>query len=101
MTRRKPSRLTTGRLQLLRLFSTLLPLTVIANFECFYEKVVKVKADVAAHLTFLVLSGLGHISTENFALGATTGKSVDPQHPPFCVFSAYSVRLMLVFFRAA
>ena len=28
MTRRKPSRLTTGRLQLLRLFSTLLPIAL-------------------------------------------------------------------------
>jgi hypothetical protein len=62
-----------------------------------------VKADVAAYLAFLVLCGLRHISKENFALGrsgATTGNSVDPQHPPFCLFSAYSVRLMLVFFRA-
>jgi len=35
----------------------------------FYEKVIKVKADVAALLTFLVLCGFRHISGENFALG--------------------------------
>jgi hypothetical protein len=55
----------------------------------FYEKVVTVKADVAALLTFLVLCGFRHISTEKFALGrsgATTGNSVDPQHPPLCLF---------------
>ena len=61
--------------------------------ECFYEKVIKVKADVAALLclisvlvafgtsgppsvrllfffTFLVFGGIRHISTENFALGS-------------------------------
>src|SRR5580700_5923735 len=38
--------------------------------KSFYEKVVKVKADVAAHLTFLVFCGLRHISAENFALGS-------------------------------
>ena len=32
--------------------------------------------------------------------GATTGNSADPQHPRFCLFSAYSVRLILVLFRA-
>src|SRR5260370_5609146 len=36
----------------------------------FYEKVIKVKADVAALLTFLVLCGFRHISGENFALGS-------------------------------
>ncbi len=36
----------------------------------FYEKVIKVKADVAALLTFLVLSGFRHISAEKFALGS-------------------------------
>ena len=38
--------------------------------ECFYEKVIKVKADVAALLTFLVLSGFRRISAETFALGS-------------------------------
>src|SRR5258708_23213829 len=38
--------------------------------ECFYEKVIKVKADVAALLIFLVLCGFRHISAENFALGS-------------------------------
>jgi len=38
--------------------------------ECFYEKVIKVKADVAALLTFLVLCGFRHISAENVALGS-------------------------------
>jgi hypothetical protein len=33
----------------------------------FYEKVIKVKADVAA---LLILGGFRHISTENFALGS-------------------------------
>jgi hypothetical protein len=33
---------------------------------CFYEKVIKVKADVAALLMF----DLRHISTEKFALGS-------------------------------
>jgi hypothetical protein len=36
----------------------------------FYEKVVKVKVDLAAHLAFLVLCGLRRISAENFALGS-------------------------------
>jgi hypothetical protein len=35
----------------------------------FYEKVIKVKADVAA-LLILVLRGFRHSSTENFALGS-------------------------------
>jgi hypothetical protein len=34
--------------------------------ECFYEKVINVKADVAAFLMF----DLRHISTEKFALGS-------------------------------
>jgi len=38
--------------------------------ERFYEKVIKVKADVAALLIFLVLCGFRHISAENFALGS-------------------------------
>ena len=36
----------------------------------FYEKVIKVKADVAALLIFLVLCGFRHISAEKFALGS-------------------------------
>jgi hypothetical protein len=36
----------------------------------FYEKGVRVKANVAALLTFLVLCGSRHISAENFALGS-------------------------------
>src|SRR5580704_6157399 len=36
----------------------------------FYEKVINVKADVAALLIFLVLCGFRHISAENFALGS-------------------------------
>jgi len=36
--------------------------------ERFYEKVIKVKADVAALLTFLVLCGFRHISAENFVV---------------------------------
>jgi hypothetical protein len=36
----------------------------------FYEKVINVKADVAALLIFLVLCGSRHISAENFALGS-------------------------------
>ena len=62
------------------------------HIMCFYEKVIKVKADVAALLylisvffrlarqfhrpsvscffTFLVLGGFCHISTENLALGS-------------------------------
>jgi hypothetical protein len=36
----------------------------------FYEKVIKVKADVAALLIFPLLCGFRHISAENFALGS-------------------------------
>src|ERR1035441_3016178 len=46
------------------------PFRSLRGFECFYEKVIKVKADVAALLTFLVLCGFRHISAENFALGS-------------------------------
>src|SRR6266478_170385 len=38
--------------------------------ERFYEKVIKVKADLASLLIFLVLCGFRHISAENFALGS-------------------------------
>ena len=41
--------------------------------ERFYEKVIKVKADVAALLSFLVLCGFRHISAEDFALGSLRG----------------------------
>ena len=56
---RKPRLTTTGRLQLLRLFSTLLGITLttrsagprtVVGVIAFYEKVIKVKADVAAYL---------------------------------------------------
>jgi hypothetical protein len=61
----------------------------------FYEKVITVKADVAALLIFLVLSGFRHISAEKFALGSLRsddwqlGHSVDSQYPPVCLFSAH------------
>jgi len=35
---------------------------------CFYEKVIKVKADVAALLTFLVLCGFPHIFRRKFCV---------------------------------
>ena len=38
----------------------------LCPLRCFYEKVIKVKADVAALLMF----DLRHISTEKFALGS-------------------------------
>jgi len=89
----------------------------------FYEKVIKVKADVAALLglisffwrlarqfhrssvswffTFLVLGGFRHISTENLALGSL--RSDDWQLgrlavPPFCLSCRET---LLIFFRAA
>jgi hypothetical protein len=40
------------------------------GFERFYEKVIKVKADVAALLIFFVLCCFRHISSENSALGS-------------------------------
>jgi hypothetical protein len=46
------------------------PLRSLTGLERFYEKVVTVKADVAALLTFLVLCGFRHISTEKLALGS-------------------------------
>ena len=69
------------------------------RFDCFYEKVIKVKADVAAHLTFLVLCGLRHISTENFALGSLRNDDwqIDrPTAPPSCLFCAYSVICIII-----
>ena len=59
MTRRKPSRLTTGRLQLLRLFSTLLPMTLKPSMH--YEsaprnKVVVAIANKLARMAWAVLS---------------------------------------------
>ena len=44
------------------------PLRSLRGFERFYEKVIKVKADVAA--SFLVLCGFRHISAETFASGS-------------------------------
>ena len=60
----------------------------------FYEKVIKVKADVAAHLTFLVLCGFRHISAENFALGSLRSDDWQlgrPTAPPLLfVFRVFS-----------
>jgi len=96
-----------------------------APHKRFYEKVIKVKADVAAlrclisvfscvwqvsstvppfldFFTFLVLGGFRHISTENLALGSLRsddwqlGRPTVP--PPFCLCCRET---LLVFFRAA
>jgi hypothetical protein len=59
--------------------------------EFFYEKVIKVKADVAALLIFLVLCGFRHISAETFALGALRSDDWQlcrPTHSSFCLFPA-------------
>src|ERR1700676_2542770 len=60
----------------------------------FYEKVIKVKADVAALLTFLVLCGFRHISGENFALGSLRSDDWQlgrPTAPPLLsVFRVFS-----------
>jgi hypothetical protein len=48
----------------------------------FYEKVIKVKADVAALLIFLVLSGFLHISSENFAIGSLRSDDWQLARPP-------------------
>jgi hypothetical protein len=64
---------------------------------CFYEKVIKVKADVAALLMF----DLRHISTEKFALGSLRSDDWQlgrPTASPFCLSSR---EILLVFFRAA
>src|ERR1700719_778133 len=69
------------------------------RFDWFYEKVIKVKADVAAHLTFLVLCGLRHISTESFARGSLRSDDWQigrPTAPPRFVCFA---RLQLFVFR--
>src|SRR5258707_15126381 len=62
--------------------------------EFFYEKVIKVKADVAALLTFLVLCGFRHISGENFALGSLRSDDWQlgrPTAPPLLsVFRVFS-----------
>src|SRR5258707_32764 len=62
--------------------------------ECFYEKVIKVKADVAALLTFLVLCGFRHISAENFGLGSLRSDDWQcgrPTAPPlWSVFRVFS-----------
>jgi len=68
-----------GRLEACPSFTRLLPprralclFAPIGHFECFfYEKVIKVKADVVALLIiFLVPCGFRHISAENVALGS-------------------------------
>jgi hypothetical protein len=60
----------------------------------FYEKVIKVKADVAALLIFLVLCGFRHISAENFALGSLRSDDWQlgrPTAPPLLsVFRVFS-----------
>jgi hypothetical protein len=60
----------------------------------FYERVIKVKADVAALLTFLVLCGFRHISGENFALGSLRSDDWQlgrPTAPPLLsVFRVFS-----------
>ena len=60
----------------------------------FYEKVIKVKADVAALLTFLVLCGFRHIPGENFALGSLRSDDWQlgrPTAPPLLsVFRVFS-----------
>src|SRR5260370_32392386 len=62
--------------------------------ECFYEKVINVKADVAALLIFLVLCGFRHISAENFALGSLRSDDWQlgrPTAPPLLsVFRVFS-----------
>jgi hypothetical protein len=69
----------------------------------FYEKVIEVKADVAA-LHILVVGGFRHISTENVALGSLRSDdwqldhSIDPQYPPFCLSCRET---LLIFFGAA
>jgi hypothetical protein len=67
----------------------------LRGFECFYEKVIKVKADVAALLIiFLVLCGFRHISAENFALGSLRSDDWQlgrPTAPPLLsVFRGFS-----------
>ena len=66
----------------------------LCPLRCFYEKVIKVKADVAALLTFLVLCGFRHISAENFALGSLRSDDWQlgrPTAPPvFSVFRVFS-----------
>jgi hypothetical protein len=61
---------------------------------CFYEKVIKVKADVAALVTFLVLCCFRHISVENFALGSLRSDDWQPGRPTapplFSVFRVLS-----------
>jgi hypothetical protein len=63
----------------------------------FYEKVIKVKADVAALLIF----DFRHISTEKFALGSLRSDDWQlgrPTGSPFCLSSREN---LLVLFRAA
>ncbi len=62
--------------------------------ERFYEKVINVKADVAALLIFLVLCGFRHISAENLALGSLRSDDWQlgrPTAPPLLsVFGVFS-----------
>jgi hypothetical protein len=63
--------------------------------ERFYEKVIKVKADVAALvIIFFVLCGFRHISAENFALGSLRSDNWQlgrPTAPPLLsVFRVFS-----------
>ena len=72
-------------------------MTRVLSVIAFYEKVIKVKADVAAVLIFLVLCGPPHSSTENFAsgslrsddwpIGRPTAPPVLSVSPLLCVFS--------------
>jgi hypothetical protein len=68
----------------------------LRSFERYglYEKVIKVKADVAALLTFFVLCGFRHISGENFALGSLRSDDWQlgrPTAPPLLsVFRVFS-----------
>jgi hypothetical protein len=65
-----------------KVFCTVSRPPLISGVYFFYEKVINVKADVAA----LLLFDLRHISAEKFALGSrsgtTIGNSVDPTVPP-------------------
>jgi hypothetical protein len=73
----------------------------LCPLRCFYEKVIKVKADVAALLMSDLMFDLRHISTEKFALGSLRSDDWQlgrPTASPFCLSSRET---LLVFFRAA
>ena len=69
-------------------------LLCIGGSERFYEKVIKVKADVAALLIFLVLCRFRHIFAEHFALGSLRSDDWQlgrPTAPPLLsVFRVFS-----------